>query len=167
LLPILAGILFAAYFAVTKYIYSHDTEQFLGIFIVTRVTEALIALVGIGIFLRVPPLTKGRLGGVSDHKASRSTPSNSPLVRGRAGLLFICNKTLAAGAFLLQTYAISIGSVSVVNALQGVQYAFVLVLAVIVSLFFPKLFREEVQQGALVQKLAGIILVSFGVALLV
>jgi drug/metabolite transporter (DMT)-like permease len=165
MLPILAGLLFAAYFAITKYIYSNVTGQFFGIFLTTRLAEAVIAIIGIGL-LAVPPLFKGRLGGVSRARR-KSTPSNSPLKRGRVPIIFASNKLLAAGIFLLQTYAISLGSVSVVNALQGVQYALVLLLAIIISLFFPKLFREEIGKGAVLQKIIGIVLVSFGVALLV
>lgn len=158
LLPVVAGILFAAYFAITKYIYAHDTDQFLGIFIVTRVIEAAIAAVGIVVMTRGFRTLRARKKKIV-HRAKKHA--------GWASITFIGNKTLAAGAFLLQTYAISLGSVSVVNALQGVQYAFVLVLAILVSLFFPKLFREEIGRGAVVQKIAGIVLVSFGVALLV
>ena len=155
-LPIIAGVLFAAYFAVTKYVYDHVAGQFLGIFIVTRVIEALIALSGIVV------MTKGF--AVMPKKKRTKNNHHRNIV---TSLAFICNKTLAAGAFLLQTYAISLGSVSVVNALQGVQYVFVLVLAIIVSLFFPRLFQEEIGRGAVVQKIIGIGLVSWGIGLLV
>ena len=108
-----------------------------------------------------------RVSSRSRNPLSRSLPIQGERKTWATSLVFLCNKSLAAGAFLLQTYAISLGSVSVVNALQGVQYAFVLVLALIVSLFFPKIFKEEVGTGPVMQKIAGIVLVSFGVALLV
>ena len=158
ILPIIAGVLFAAYFAITKYIYAHDADQFLGIFIITRVVEAAIALGGIAL------MTKGFITLFARKKKS-ATHKRSRI--GATSIVFVCNKTLAAGSFLLQTYAISLGSVSVVNALQGVQYVFVLILAVLVSLFLPKIFSEEIGKGTLLQKIAGIVLVSFGVALLV
>ncbi len=157
-LPIIAGVLFAAYFAVTKYIYDHVAGQFLGIFIVTRVAEALIALAGIFV------MTKGFATMRMPKKKRAKNSHHRNIV---TSLAFICNKSLAAGAFLLQTYAISLGSVSVVNALQGVQYAFVLILAVLVSLFVPALFTEEMGRGAVAQKIIGIGLVSWGIGLLV
>ena len=57
-------------------------------------------------------------------------------------IVFTLNKILAASAFLLQSYAISLGSVTAVNALQGTQYVFLLGLTAVVSLWFPKLFHE-------------------------
>src|SRR3990167_10286697 len=171
LFPVLAGLLFAAYFAITKYIYSYAEGQFLGIFIVTRVVEAVIAGAGILVFIRPFSLHREKAGkrvsSRSRNPLSRSLPIQGERKTWATSLVFLCNKSLAAGTFLLQTYAISLGSVSVVNALQGVQYAFVLVLALIVSLFFPKIFKEEVGTGPVMQKIAGIVLVSFGVALLV
>lgn len=158
ILPILAGALFAAYFAITKYLYDSVDDAFLGVFMTTRVVESVLALVGIVAIIRVPLSQfweRARVRGVKRKKADRSI------------LLFIANKALAAGAFLLQTYAISLGSVSVANALQGVQFAFVFVMAIIFSRFFPKAFTEEVSRGALLQKFAGIVLVSIGVVLLV
>ncbi len=157
MLPLLAGALFAAYFAVTKYLYDNANDVFLGIFITTRAVESAIALLGIVVIHR------GALIPVT--RADSSSPRAG--AKKRIPVLFIANKGLAAGAFLLQTYAISLGSVSVVNALQGVQFAFVFVMAIIFSRFFPKAFTEEVSRGALLQKFTGIVLVSIGVALLV
>ena len=81
--------------------------------------------------------------------------------------MFVANKALAAGAFILLNYAISLGSVTVVNALQGTQYVWLLLLAAAVSAGWPKLFREELSRVAVWQKVAGVVLVSLGVALLV
>lgn len=81
--------------------------------------------------------------------------------------VFMANKALAAGAFILLNYAISLGSVTVANALQGTQYVFLLLLATAVSVGWPKLFREELSRMAVWQKVSGIVLVSLGVVLLV
>lgn len=152
LLPILAGVLFAAYFAIAKYIYDHVAGQFLGIFLVTRFAESLIAIIGILIIVRPSLRTK---------RPPKAKVSRLILP------IFISNKVLAAGAFMLQQYAISLGSVSVVNALQGVQYVFVFMLAVVISTHVPKLFKEELKKEMLIQKIIGIVLVSFGIACLV
>lgn len=151
-LPLLAGALFAAYFVVTKYIYTYSSDAFLSVFMTTRVAEALLALVGILLFIGIR-MPSGKKGKKNTHR--------------KASVVFVLNKLLAAGAFLLQTYAISLGSVSVVNALQGVQFAFVFLLALLFSWRFPTLFREEMQTGTVVQKILGIILVSIGITLIV
>ncbi|MEO6077334.1 MAG: hypothetical protein ABIP54_00930 [Candidatus Andersenbacteria bacterium] len=164
MLPILAGLLFAAYFAITKYIYSNVSGQFFGIFLTTRLAEAVLAIIGIGLLV-IPDLIRNpRRKKAVD---SRLRGNDGKKKKGIIPIIFASNKLFAAGMFLLQTYAISLGSVSVVNALQGVQYVFVLILAVVVSLFFPKLFTEEISRGTVLQKMLGIMLVSFGVALLV
>lgn len=149
---LMAGVLFAVYFVVTKYIYAYANDEFLSVFMTTRIMEAIIALVAIILFIgiRMPRRVKRKRSGDAN-----------------AHIIFFSNKLLAAGAFMLQTYAISLGSVSVVNALQGVQFAVVFLLAILFSRMFPRVFREEVQTGALIQKGMGIILVSIGVTLIV
>jgi uncharacterized membrane protein len=84
----------------------------------------------------------------------------------RVPLFFISNKTLSAVAFFLLSYAISLGSVAVVNALQGVQYAFIFVLAVLSYFYNPKILEESFSFEAIAQKVFGIFLVSAGVVLL-
>ena len=81
--------------------------------------------------------------------------------------VFVGDKLLAAGAFLLQSYAISLGSVTVVNALQGTQYVVLLLIAAAVSVRWPQLFHEEFSRVAWWRKIGGVVLVSLGVALLV
>ncbi|MBX4189892.1 hypothetical protein KW791_01160 [Candidatus Parcubacteria bacterium] len=48
-------------------------------------------------------------------------------IRTEPGVIFILNKFLAGFAFVLLYYAVKIGSVAFVNALQGVQYIFILI----------------------------------------
>ena len=66
----------------------------------------------------------------------------------------------AAG--FLQNYAIAIGSVTLVNALQGTQYAFLLVLAIILSIRFPQILKEDVSSGKIILKVISIILIGAG-----
>lgn len=151
---LLAGLFFAAYFAGVKYMYD-NTQPFLAAFVYGRVIEAAVALVVLGpiVFWRQQPARRSR---VKSKKKSAAIP-----------LVFMGNKVLAAGAFLLQNYALSLGSVTVVNALQGTQYVFVLILAALISSRLPSLFKEEVHRVALLQKLAGIIVVSLGMFFLI
>lgn len=63
---------------------------------------------------------------------------------------------------LMQNYAIKIGSVTLVNALQGTQYAFLLIMASVLSVKFPKILKEDVSSQKLFQKIIAILLISFG-----
>lgn len=67
----------------------------------------------------------------------------------------------------LQNYAIKIGSVTLVNALQGTQYVFLLALTTLLSVKFPKILKEHLSGQSFAQKFISIILVSIGLALLV
>lgn len=152
---VLSGLCFAAYFACVKYLYD-NSPSFLGSFVYSRVVESLIALTVIGPLLwlrsgRTAAPTKARSGG-----QKIVAPS-----------LFVGNKVLAAAAFLLQNYAISLGSVTIVNALQGTQYIFVLILAAVVSVKFPQLFGEELHRVALTQKITGVLAVTIGLFMLI
>lgn len=75
----------------------------------------------------------------------------------------IANQGLAAVGFLGQNYAIKLGgSLSLIAALQGAQYVFILVLAAIVSWRFPKLFKEQVSTNIIIQKVIALVLIMIG-----
>ncbi len=148
---VMAGAFFALHFTAMKFVYA-STDVFLPVFGYSRLVEALLALVVLG------PLVL-----IQQHVPAR--PAYASLLVVPA--VFVGNKVLAAGAFVLQNYAISLGSVTIVNALQGVQYLFLLALAVAISRWKPRLFQEELHRVALVQKVVGIVWVGAGLALLV
>jgi uncharacterized membrane protein len=80
--------------------------------------------------------------------------------------LFFVDKGISALAHILLNYAIKIGSVAIINALQAVEYAFIFVLASGLSYFFPRVFCESLAPKHLIPKIIGIALISFGVVLL-
>ncbi|HEY4509448.1 MAG TPA: hypothetical protein VJC15_00465 [Candidatus Paceibacterota bacterium] len=84
-------------------------------------------------------------------------------------LLFVGNQALGALGFVLQNWAVALvpfAYISFVNALEGMKYVFVVVLVSIISLRFPRLIRERVNRGAIVQKLLAIVSIGIGLALL-
>lgn len=91
---------------------------------------------------------------------------NSLKMSKKLFLLFVSNKTLSAVAFVLLNYAIMLGPVAMINALQGVQYASVFILVLILSNFYPKIVKESFSAKIMFRKLLGILLVSAGVAIL-
>ena len=155
-LTLLACVLFAAHFATIKLIYD-GFPSFLGAFMYSRIVMTVIAVLFLGPLLWVLKKPERAKRRAAKKKRDRAVIVTS---------LFIGNKALGAGTVMLQNYAISLGSVTVVNALQGTQYLFLLVLAVIVSRWWPQLWAEEVGRVALWQKLSGIILISAGLALI-
>ena len=81
--------------------------------------------------------------------------------------LFLGTKIAAGISFLMIHYAVAIGSVAIVNALQGVQYAFLLLIVILLSIKFPKILKEELTKETVGQKILGIIFVGAGLVVLV
>jgi len=80
--------------------------------------------------------------------------------------LLISNKTLSALAFILLNYAIFLGSVTLVNSLQGIQYAFLLIVALFLSKKFPQILKEQISRGMILQKIMAISFIVLGLGIL-
>jgi len=78
----------------------------------------------------------------------------------------ILDKILGVVALILVQYAVFLGSVTVVNALSGAQYAFLLILVGIMSRFFPARFKEEYSRTEIAQEIISVAIISVGLALL-
>ncbi|MBU1038720.1 DMT family transporter [Patescibacteria group bacterium] len=79
---------------------------------------------------------------------------------------FIGGQASGALSGLLTSYAISLASVTLVNALQGVQYVFLLIMALVVSFKYPQLFKDEFGGQTAVRKIIGTFAVVVGLWLL-
>jgi len=148
-LPIvlLAALFFSGSFVLTKYIFSY--QPFINGFIWIRLGGVL----GAGLLFLLPI-------------SRRVILDSSRRTKARTGVLVVLSKGLSAGGFILLNYAIFLGSVSLVNALQGIQYVFLLVLGVFLSRKFPQIIKEQISEGALIQKIVAIILIGLGLIIL-
>lgn len=80
---------------------------------------------------------------------------------------FLVNKVFGALGFLLVSFAISIApSVSLVSALQGVEYALIFLAALLVSKFRPAFLEEEITPLIVLEKTFAILLISGALAFL-
>ena len=87
----------------------------------------------------------------------------------KTAIIFLSNQAAGAGATVLQNWAIYLAPliyVPFVNALQGVQYVFILILTVFLSFKFPKILKEEVSKEVLLQKIIAILSIGIGLAIL-
>ena len=55
---------------------------------------------------------------------------------------------------------------AIINALQGVQYVFLLIFAVLLSLKFPQILKEEISREIIFQKVVAILLIGGGLVIL-
>lgn len=85
-----------------------------------------------------------------------------------AGLdsLMIGTKVMAGFGSLFVSLAVSRGSASLVNALQGAQFAFLFLLTFLLSKFWPAVLREKMTGAIMAQKFAAIALICAGLALI-
>lgn len=83
--------------------------------------------------------------------------------------IFIVNQTAGAGANILQNWAIALvplAYIAIINALQGIQYVFLLILTVLLSIKFPKVIKEEISRKIIFQKIFAILLIGVGLVIL-
>jgi drug/metabolite transporter (DMT)-like permease len=145
---IISALFFAGYYVLMKYIYLE--QPFVGSFVWSRLGSFL----GVLCFLLVPYYRDAIRG----HQAHNKSPKNL--------FGFLVVRFLAAIAFIMLNWAISLGNVAMVNALQGVQFLFLMLIVLVMSAKFPRILREEAGRGILLQKITGIAMVSAGLYLL-
>ena len=85
----------------------------------------------------------------------------------KIGPLFLFGQVAGAASFLLINYAISISSVTIVNALQGLQYVFLLIMILILTRWLPKVMEEKLSGIIFAQKISAIVIIGAGLYLLV
>ncbi len=144
---ILAAFLFALSFTLTKYIF--DVTNFVSGLIWTRLGFFLVSMC-----LLIPEATRRHILSIP----KETSTSNKFLYYG--------TRLTGGLAGLLQNYAISIGSVTIVNALQSTQYAVLLVMTAWLSKYYPKILKERFSRPILLQKTLAVILIGLGLFML-
>ncbi|MBU0660770.1 hypothetical protein KKG22_01165 [Patescibacteria group bacterium] len=81
--------------------------------------------------------------------------------------LVVSDKILAVVGVILIQYAIALGSVTIVNAMAGIQFALMFIFIIILSKWAPKVFAEDFTKRELVIEWVGILLVIAGSVLFV
>jgi len=144
---ILAILLNAIYLVSVKYIF--EQQGFITGFIWTRVGMVAAALM----VLFYPVWRRAIFSG--GRQASKGL-----------GAVLVLNKISAGIGSTLVNWAVSLGSVSLVNALQGTEYAFLLVIVIVFSKKFPRLLEEKTTWPIILQKSIAVILIGAGLAVI-
>ena len=149
-ISVIAAFLFALSFILTKYVY-------------------LILPFWVGfIWIRIGAFMTALLF-IFSKEVRREIFSGASAFSKKTGIFFILNQGVGAGAFIMQNWAIAlVGLVylPIINALQGLQYAFLFVLATLISFKFPKALEEKISRKIIFQKLLAILFIGFGLAFL-
>lgn len=150
-IAVLAAFFLALSFVLAKYVYLAQT--FWSGFIWIRLGGVLMAL---AFFIFLQDVRK------------RISQTKKSFPRGTT-LLFLTNQGFGALAIILQNWAIALAPLAylaIINALQGTQYVFLLVFAIVLSFKFPQIIKEEISGGILFQKISAILLIGIGLFIL-
>jgi len=150
---IAAGIFLALAFTWFKHFYEKD--NFINVFVWTR-----IGLFAGAISLFAYPAWRR---AISNSLGGFRKPQKENV---KTGTLFVVNKGLGGIGSIMTNFAISLGSVTIVNALISTEYIFILFLGVILSAWLPKVFREKSDPLNIFQKVASIAIITAGVVLI-
>lgn len=145
-LMILASFLLSSNGVITKYLLSF--ADFWTIFAYIRI-GAIIALI---------PILYYSLSDLIDVAKKHSSKA--------IGLLSF-GATLNLIATLLMIIAMDLGTATLANALSCVQPFFVLLFTIVLSIFFPKIIKENIDKSTILLKLFAIVLMFVGVVLIV
>jgi drug/metabolite transporter (DMT)-like permease len=143
-IALLSALAYSLYFISTKQAYAN--QPFASAFIWTRLGAALAVL----------PFLFQRF----DRNAIKAVFRKSSPNKNK--FLVIFNQAVGSIGFVLQNYAIFLGSVVLVNALQGIQYAFLLIISAILAILAPKLLKETFSLRIVLQKTAAVAAIAIG-----
>jgi drug/metabolite transporter (DMT)-like permease len=144
----LSALCFSSYYVLMKYIYLG--QPFIGGFVWSR----LGTFIGVLLILFIPAWRQP----IIEHQRGQKKPKNM--------VFFLSVRIVAALAFIMLNWAISLGSVAMINALQGVQFLFLILIVLILSVRYPHIMKEELGRGVLIQKFIGVVLISIGLYVL-
>ena len=146
----LIAALFAAYFILVKFVYLG--QPFISGLIWTKIGGALIALA----FLCFREVRVDILHGPK-------------IAQKRNWSVVVPNQVVGGLAVVLQNWSVALAPLAflgIINALEGVKYAFLLIITVLVSRKFPKILKEEISREVVLQKIIAILFVGAGLVIL-
>lgn len=150
LFEILSAILFAVSYLILREAYLK--EDFITVLVWSRLILIPVALV----FLSVPVLRS---------KVIPNRTQGISLIK-KGGVLFVFGQVSAGISQLLIFFAISLANPALVNSLQGTQYVFLFIVALLLSKKLPTVFAEKYTTLILISKIAGIGFIGLGLYLL-
>jgi len=154
---VLSGILMGIAFTAFKFFYDQE-GAFLNVFIWTRLGLAL-GSISLLINSRWRKIILGSFTGFKKDKSGNTS----------TGIFFTANKLLNGIGSILFNYAIAIGGAggaTIVNALISIEYVFIFLMGIFLSLRFPAIFEEKMTLSNISQKIIAIILISAGVIMI-
>ncbi len=103
-------------------------------------------------------------------KSRKEIFSRDVVLNKKTDIRFLGAQASGGAGNFLQSLAISLVPVeflAIVNSLRGIQYAFLFFMTLLISIFIPKILKEELSKKIIFQKVIAIALIVAGLAILV
>ncbi len=149
LFSIISGILFATHFILLKFLF--EQTNFDNAFFWSRLGIAATAF----LVLLIPFIQ--RRFKLHLHNAKKHS---------KTGIIILSNKILAGIASLILLKAIDLGDVSIVQALGGLQFAFLLIFSAFIGHTLPQICGEHCSKENLFSKAGAVAIIIIGFAIL-
>jgi drug/metabolite transporter (DMT)-like permease len=144
-LALVAALFFAFFWVGTKYVY--DTQSFF----------SGLSWIKLGGFLAAILLLLRR----EDRREIKSDLQRTGRHQSNR-FIFLGDQILVGVGGILQNYAVALGSVALVTSLQGVQYGLLLIFTFFLTMFKPKIIKENESRPVVMRKILAIILIALG-----
>ena len=151
-ISLVTALLFSLDFIFSKFVYLE--MPFLQGFIWIRIASFVIALLLL--------LNNNFYKDVFSKRARNKTKFST-------GVLFVGFQVAGGIATVLQGLSIAlvpIAFLAIINALRGVQYVFLFGFSIACTIFIPKILKEDISKGAIIQKVISILIIGLGLAMI-
>lgn len=159
LLSILSALMFAVSSVSGKAVY--DSVGFLGGFVTTRIVAGVTALI---LACLIDPMSGTEM--LSIIRAHKGKKKGQAISGSSAAKLAIVGQVLGGIGFILLQYAISLGSASIVNALQVMQFALLVIIAFILKSKAQTLLGESLKQNVIALKVIALAIMAVGLGMI-
>lgn len=121
----------------------------------------------------IPALAWSRLGGIIiipflllDRQTRIDIFQKREIPQKGNFLIFGLGRVFSASGFILINYAYFLLNPTIVNALQGIQYAYLFLATLLLSRFWPQILTEKISRPLMSAKISGIAVIILGTVLL-
>lgn len=159
---VLSALMFAISSITGKAVY--DQAGFLAGFVTSRITAAVTALL---LALLIDPLSGAEIMEIIRSKKKDKKTKGQAISGSSAAKLAIAGQLLGGVGFVGVQYAMSLGSASIVNALQVMQFALLVLVAFMLKSKAQTLLGETLNKSVVLIKAVALVVMAIGLAMVV
>jgi drug/metabolite transporter (DMT)-like permease len=159
---ILSALMFAISSVTGKAVY--DSAGFLAGFVTSRITAACTALM---LAMLIDPMSGAEIMSILRPKDKGKKDKNRAISPAAAAKLAVLGQVMGGVGFIGVQYAMSLGSAAIVNSLQVMQFALLVVVAFLLKSKAHTLLGESLNRSVIAIKGLALVVMAVGLALVV